>query len=452
MDEFEGQPKIDCIIIGAGLSGLVAARRLKEKGLSVLVLEARDRVGGKTYTKKIGGVAVDLGAHWIGPGQNRIAALADELGVSTHRQFEEGKNISVMAGKRIESDRVIPPMPIHQLIDLGLGLRKLEKLRRHIGEGKASAKERKNWDGLSVETWKQQRFKTKGGRAALDVGVRLLFGAEPSEVSMLYFLEYVHSGLGFESLVSYEGGAQQDSFNGGSQTISQRMADDLGDLVYLSTPVDSIVQDENSVLVSSGEQQFRGDKVIVALAPTLASRIQYEPDLPPQRDLLGQSMPMGVYAKAVCVYEKPWWREQGFSGITSSDTGLIQMCVDDSPNANGPGVLIGFMAGQPARDVGELPEAERRSKILDNMADFFGEQAKQPTDFEYLNWATEKYSRGGPTGLMGPGVQTAYGDALSKPCGRIHWAGTETATEWTGYLDGAIQSAERVIEEILAKE
>ncbi|MGJ8670301.1 MAG: flavin monoamine oxidase family protein [Oceanococcus sp.] len=440
----------DCIIVGAGISGLVAARRLTEKGLSVIVLEARDRVGGKTYTKHIGSATVDLGAHWIGPGQQRIAALATELGVQTHRQFEGGKNISVIAGKRYVSKRVIPPMSPHKLIDIGLALRKLEKLRLRIGVGEfINADEKRRWDSLTVEAWKQQNIKTKAGRKAIDISTRLIFGAEPHELSMLYFLEYLHAGQGLEKLIAYEGGAQQDSFIGGSQQLCERMASELAVAVQLCTPVDSIVQNDDGACVISGGQKFFGRRVIIALAPTLAGRIRYQPDLPARRDLLSQSMPMGAYAKAVCVYEKPWWRDRGYSGITSSDVGLIQMCVDDSPSADGPGVLIGFIAGTPARLAMDLASDQRQSKILTDMVEFFGEQARNPTEFEYFNWCDEIYSRGGPTGLMPPGVSNAYGEALTDRCGLIHWAGTETASEWTGYLDGAIQSAERVAAEVL---
>lgn len=444
--------KSDVIVVGAGLSGLYAAREVVRAGFNVQVLEARDRVGGRTYTKNIGGAPVDLGAHWIGPQQKRVAALVAELGITTHRQFEDGKAVTLLNDKRRLSSGPIPPLPPHHLVDLALGLHGLDKLRRKLApDAPACATQGQYWDAMTAETWKRRRFKTSGGRAIIDVSTRLLWGVEPCELSMLYFLHYVNAGCGFEVLIANEGGAQQDALTGGTQQLCERLAQNLDPAVELSTPVQAIEQGVDGVTVVSGQRRWQAQRVIVALAPTLAGRINYAPALPADRDMLTQSMPMGAYSKAVLVYGTPWWRAHGLSGIATANCGPIQMCVDDSPNDEGPGVLIAFITGDAARQMARLPQDQRRAQILAAAAALFGEQVHACSAFEYLNWIEEPYSRGATTGVMPPGVLSAYGQALRRPCGAIHWAGTETATEHTGYLDGAIQAGERAASEVVAQ-
>lgn len=444
--------KTDVIVVGAGLSGLVAAREVARAGLSVRVLEARDRVGGRTYTKSIGGAPVDLGAHWLGPQQKRIAALVAELGITTHRQFTDGKVVTLLDGKRRLSRGALPPLPPHHLVDLALGLRGLEKLRRKLApDTPACATYGQRWDAMTADTWKRRRFKTSGGRAIIDVSTRLLWGVEPCELSMLYFLHYINAGCGFEVLIANEGGAQQDALVGGTQQLSERLAQSLDLAVELSVPVQTIEQNADGVTVVSGQRSWQAKRVIIALAPTLAGRINYAPALPAARDMLTQSMPMGAYSKAVLVYDTPWWRAQGLSGIATANCGPIQMCVDDSPDGDGVGVLVAFITGGAARHMARLPQAQRQAQILAAAAELFGKQVHACSAFEYLNWIEEPYSRGATTGVMPPGVMSAYGHALRRPCGAIHWAGTETATEHTGYLDGAIQAGERAASEIVAQ-
>ena len=218
--------------------------------------------------------------------------------------------------------------------------------------------------------------------------------------------------------------------------------------MLLDSPVIAITHGLDGALVTSGRRTVRAAKVIVAISPALAARIEFEPALPPLREALGQRMPMGAYMKGVALYERPWWRERGLSGIAFADSGPVQMVVDASPSGGGPGVLVGFVTGAPARDLGRLDAAGRRRAVLDALAVVVAPEAAQPAGYRDFNWLEERWSRGGPVGLMGPGTLTGLGPVLRESVGPMHWAGTDTATEWNGYMEGAIQAGERAAREV----
>jgi monoamine oxidase len=180
----------------------------------------------------------------------------------------------------------------------------------------------------------------------------------------------------------------------------------------------------------------------------MVSRIDFEPALPPAREALSQRMPMGAYMKGIAVYDRAWWRDRGLSGLAFSDRGPVQFTVDVSPPGGEPGVLAGFVTGAPAREVPRLEGEERHRVVLDAMGRMLAPEAANPRDYRDFNWLEEPWSRGGPVGLMTPGTLTGLGPALREPVGRIHWAGTETATSWPGYMEGAIQAGERAAAEV----
>lgn len=188
------------------------------------------------------------------------------------------------------------------------------------------------------------------------------------------------------------------------------------------------------------------------MAPTLTSRIRYSPELPGLRDQLCQHLPMATIWKVHAVYPTPFWRANGLNGQATSDTGIVRTTFDNSPPSGSPGVLMGFIDGTEARLATRMTDDERRSAVLESLTRYFGDQAAQPTGYMEQNWQAEAYSRGGPIGYFPPGVWTGFGVTLREPCGRIHWAGTETAEVWSGYMDGAVRSGQRAAEEMIAAE
>jgi monoamine oxidase len=249
--------------------------------------------------------------------------------------------------------------------------------------------------------------------------------------------------------VATHDGAQESRLEGGSQQLALRLADRLGDTVRLGSPVGAIRQDDWGVEVTHDGGVVRAGRAIVALPPTLAGRIRYSPALPPLRDQLTQQVPMGYVIKVQIAYPEPFWRTERLSGSVFSLDDEVSVIFDNSPQDLSCGVLLGFLEGRQARSAGKLPPEERKELVLSVLATFFGPRAAEPDEYVEKDWAAEEWSRGCYGGRFGTGVWTSYGEALREPVGRIHWAGTETAEVWNGYMDGAVRSGERAAREVL---
>ncbi|HWC49458.1 MAG TPA: flavin monoamine oxidase family protein [Solirubrobacterales bacterium] len=461
------QLEADVAIVGAGLAGLVAARQLVAAGVQPLVLEARDRVGGRLLNHEIGDdKIVEVGGQWIGPTQDRIAALAAELGVGTFPTYDEGRDVMEMGGRRAtftdfndigigllrDLSKAMSPLA---LADFEQARIRLDRMAKQVPlEAPWQAPKARLWDGQTFATWVRRNVRTAAARSLFELLTEAVWAAEPADVSLLHVLFYSRSGGGLESLIGTNGGAQQDRFEGGSQRVALLMAEELGEeRVRLGAPVRLIEHGADGVTVHAYKQEsglsVKAKRAIVAVPPTLAGRIAYDPPLPALRDQLTQRMPQGSVIKTMAIYEEPFWRREGLSGQGMSDVGPARVTFDNSPPDGSPGVLLGFLEGRFARHWATRPAAERREAILAGHARLFGPRAATPVDFIERIWAEEEWTRGCYGCLMTTGGWTEYGRALREPVGRLHWAGAETATVWNGYMDGAVQSGERAAAEVL---
>ena len=445
------KPAVDAVVVGAGLAGLAAARGLEAAGASVLVVEANGRVGGRTMTRRIGGVSVEMGGQWVGPGQRRINALAEDLGVEIFPTEVPGRTVFHERGRRSEYEEGGDP----PFADPGAASEvqeAFEALSRLAAEVPAETPwtAEKAWDGQTLETWKLGQTRGAGARFYFDLAVESLYACEPRDVSLLGVLADVASSGGFGGLFEIEASAEEHRFVGGAQELSERMARGLEGRVVLGSPVRRILQNDAGVLVESDVVSVRAGAVVVSVPPALRGRIEYEPALPAVHDGLSQRMPMGAVIKCHAVYDAPFWRASGLNGRAESDTGPCKITCDNSTPGDDAGVLTGFILGSDARRWGQSPAAERKRAVLECFARFFGREALHPRGYAECDWGAEPYARGGYAGVPAPGFFLDHGPALQEPVGRIHWAGTETATRWNGYMDGAVESGHRAARGVLS--
>lgn len=445
---------VDVLVVGAGISGLTAAWRLRQAGRTVRVLEASARVGGRTLNHAFAsGEVVEVGGQWVGPTQERILALLDELGLQTFPLWNQGDNLTLFGGALKTYRGTIPRFAPHVLLDVLQAQLRFERLARQIPlDDPARHPKAAQWDRMTFAEWINRTLKTAHGRKVFELLSGAVFAASPHDLSFLHVLFYVNSGTDFDTILGVEGGAQQDRISGGSQRICQALAEGLGEALLFNQAVRAVRQDDQGVELVTDQGVHRAARVIFAVPPTMLLRISQEPQLPGWRDQLLQRQPQGSVIKCMALYETPFWRERGLSGQATSELGPVRLTFDNSLPDSPRGVLMGFIEGDEARHWSARNEGERRAVVLECFARYFGEQALAPLEYIDKCWADEPFARGCYAALFPPGLWTSGAVRLREPFGRLHFAGTETATRWMGYFDGAVQAAERAVAEVLAAE
>ena len=451
-----GDQQCEVLVVGAGYAGLQAARDLRRRDVDVLVAEGRHRVGGRVWTETTAsGAVVDHGGQWIGPGQDDLQALADELAVGTFPTYTAGEAVEVRHGGRSTYGGLIPMSDpaaaaegVEAIFDLDLAAQEVPL------ESPWTAPDARSLDEQTLGTWLSEHLKAPAARCIVDAAVKAVFGTEPGEMSLLFALFYLHAGGGLMNLARTTGGAQERRFEGGAQQMALALASELGERVLLGSPVRGLAYGDDSVVATveaAGERRtIKARRAVVAMPPAISARLDWSPALPAGRAQLAMRAPMGAVTKVHAVYDEPFWRAEGLNGQLVSDEGALRVTFDDSPSDGAHGVLVGFAAGDDCRALEQLPDTERRRVLVEDLVRAFGPRAGSPRQVVEQRWCLEPYTGGGPVAVFSPGMLTGCGPALRAPVGAVHWAGTETATRWCGYIDGALSSGRRAAAEVLA--
>lgn len=444
----------DVIIVGGGLSGLVAAREVLDAGREPLVLEADERIGGRILTEEVDGVPLELGAQWIGDTHHRMEALAEEVGVKIYDQFEDGETTYEFAGEVLRGDAFHAKYAA-ELTGLERVLRELDRMADTVPvEAPWTAPRADGWDRITVGQWYDSQGLSPVARTLLEICTVGILAMPTVEVSLLCLLENVAvCGVTADLLAESEGGAQTKRFVGGTSQIPLRLAATLGDRIVLNSPVLTIDYSDDRVTVTCrGGLTATGRQVVVALAPTLAGRIMYDPPLPGIRDQLTQRMPQASAHKMFVLYDEPFWRAEGLNAQLISEVGPARMsndsCMPDE--TGGPGIILAFLEGESARVAGRWPAAQRAEALSAELGRHFGPRAAKPSLIVEGGWADRQWTRGCYNANTGPCGLIHFGEALSKPIGPIKWAATETANAWSGYMEGAVEAGRRAAREALA--
>ena len=427
-------PDKDVVIVGAGLSGLAAARHLTRHGIrDIAVLEARDRVGGRTLNQAVaGGAVAEAGGQWIGPTQDAILGLMRELGIGRFPTYSKGRFV----------DRSGADVGLRGWLDYRRARRRLNRMARRLSPDEPwRAPQAHEWDAVSVGDWLDASVKTTEARQLVALDVAAAVGGEAADVSLLYFLYYIRSATDLDHLTDE---AQRWRIEGGSQAVSLAMAAELGGVIRLNEAVLEIRRGDGVVQVRTANAETTARKVIVAMSPADTTRITFSPPLGDVRRELNRVWTGGTGAKVHAVYPTAFWRDAGFSGQALGG-GFVGLTYDNSPASGTPGILVGFVADEAA-----MPgdENERRRLALESFAELFGDRALSPIDYAEYDWSRDPWAAN-CVSYLPPGALTRLGSALRAPDHGIHWAGTETSDLWCGYMDGAVRAGIRAANEVM---
>ncbi len=444
--------EVDVVVVGAGIAGLTAATELDRAGRNVVVLEARERVGGRVLNTEIGGEPNELGGQWVAPYQSEMHAMLAGLELELFHAYREGDHVYLDAGgtlHRYHGDD--DPLPEASARAYGAAVETLDALASELDPEAPWAHPRAaELDAISFEQWLDAEVDDTLARDLLRAFMAGGYMTKPAgSFSVLGALATV-AGAGSVANLFEPDLCLNSRVVGGSQLIPLRLAERLGDRVRLDAPVRTITWTSSGMTIEVDGGAVAAARAIVAVPPNVVGAIRFAPALPAWRARLHQAMTQGDVIKVLAVYDEPFWRADGLAGEGFAPYGFVREVYDNTPPAGRPGVLCVFLAGEKAQLAERLPATERQQRILGGLADLLGPQALGAREIVERNWSEEEWTRGAYAATFGVGGLSRYGPDLTRPVGPIHWACTDLAGIGHMHMEGAIRSGKRAAADVLA--
>ncbi|MDQ1130755.1 NAD(P)/FAD-dependent oxidoreductase [Microbacterium sp. SORGH_AS_0888] len=440
----------DVVIVGAGAAGLTAANDLRARGLSVAVLEARDRVGGRLWTDTIEGAMLEIGGQWVSPDQHALIDTIAELGLETFSRYRDGDSVYVGpdgVARRFTGEMFPVAASTAQVI--AEVTERLDAMVAEIDPDRPWAHEKAaEWDTVSWDAWLRQQTDDDEAVRNLAFATGSAMLTKPTHsFSLLQSLLMAASAGSYSNLVDADF-ILDKRVVGGLQQVPILLAERLGDDVFLDQPVRTLEWSEDAVTVHAESMTVRARRVILAAAPVLYQRIGFVPPLPRLQHQLHQHLSMGFVIKVHAVYDRPFWREQGLSGTAFSPYELSHEAYDNTNHGDERGTLVGFVSDRTADDLFRLSAEERKERILESLSHYYGPEAKDPVVYYESDWGSEEWTRGAYAASFDLGGLHRYGADLRSAVGPIHFACSDMAGAGYQHVDGAIRMGHLVASQI----
>jgi monoamine oxidase len=442
----------DAIIIGAGLSGLQAAKTLSQQGKTVLILEAKERVGGRVWTIPTNdNEHLDVGGQWVAKSHQKMQELLREYAIGTFPTYIHGYSL-ISFHHTVKKYRAIPPIPLKSLWALFKLMTRFERLaRKIILPTPWETQQSRELDAITVKDWIYSKSDSPLVIAMFTAMLEALFCCDLDSTSMFQALIAVKSSGSLNFMLGNKNGAQEERIQGGAQNVCDAIMNSISATIRFHSPVTQIHQHHDYVEVCSNETRYTAKKVIVSIPLPSAKEINFYPHLPLAKQALVDAMFMASVIKYQFVYETPFWRASGnHSGMALSLDGFVSGTFDNSLPNSPKGIMVAFVHANHAKELLEQSQERRITIVKNELSLLFGKDALKPITINEHTYMTDKWIKGCYAGVFPPQILSHYGSELRTPFQHIHWTGTETSVHFMGYMEGAVLSGERAANEVLS--